>query len=369
MGNNALDIVVGDSGSDIELNRFQLLWNKIEKCEQRNAKAEIKVDKLYDDYNSVLFPHEKRYGESHCALVAHLLSFVPSGDLRKRDRLHLLEYLSDHMDKMYAASHIYDLSVVESIRKGIDKYYEKYFSKERQQAIDSEYDEMKDMLSMALGEEVDLPDEALKEAIVSGDFAKVSSLLEEAKRSYMENNKQEDEDWDDFEFNYYHREDDESSKVKEIFKGSQLNKMYKKIANIIHPDKEQDDDKKAQKHKQMQLLIEAKRNSDVFTLIKMYQEFVPDGEYFLDDDAMEHVEHLLQMQVQKLNQAHREIFSGQGHKSYVWKSYSSTSRKRSLQKMDAHVFEIERHISAMDNKVAQLDTAKKIKKQLLSRYV
>jgi hypothetical protein len=368
MSNNALDIVAGDSCDNAELNRFQLLWNKVEKCEQRNAKAKIKVDKLYADYESTLLPYEKGYGESHCALVAHLLSFASSSDLKKRDRLPLLECLSDHLAKMDAASYLYDSSVVEKLRQNTDKYYEKYFSKERKQGIDSEYDQVKEMLRMALGEEIDLPDDAIKEAIISGDFSKVSSLLEEAKKSHMENRSQQEDDWGDFEFDYQQREEDQSPKVKEIFKGSQLNKMYRKIANIIHPDKEQDEDKKAEKHNQMQLLLEAKRGSDVFTLIKMYQEYVPNGKYFLDDDAMEHVEHLLQMKVQELNQAHRDIFNDQGHKSHIWKTYSSTSRKRLFQKMESHVFEIKHQIFAMNDEVSQLDTVKKIRKKLLNIY-
>ena len=193
--------------------------------------------------------------------------------------------------------------------------------------------------------------------------------MEEAKKSYKEANPQDKDEWDDYEFKYYQREDDESSKVKEIFKASQLNKMYKKIANIIHPDKEQDEDKRTEKNKQMQLLIEAKSNSDVFTLIKMYQKYVPDGEYFLDDDAMENVEHLLQIQVQKLNRMHREIFNNQGDKSHIWKVFSSTSRKRSLQKMESHIFDVKHHIAAINDNIIQLDTVKKIKKKLLNDYV
>ncbi len=369
MSRRALEIVGNGDGSDVDLNRFQLLWNKIKKCEQRNAKAELKVDKLYSDYNSHLLPYEKSYGSSHYTYVKHLLSFVDAKGFKKDDRLSLLDYISEQLSDMDRAPSLYDSSLIEDLRKSLSNYYKAYFPQEMSDVVDSGYDEIENLLSTILGDDIELPEEDLKEALSSGDMSKITSLIEGIKRSYMESKAEDDEEWSDFEFNYYAREDDESSKVKEIFKGSQLNKIYKKIANIIHPDKELDPVKKELRHEQMQLLIEAKRNSDVFTLLKMYQEFVPDGEYVLDDDALIHVEHLLQMQIQKLNRAHREIFNDQGHKSYIWKLYSSTSRKRSLGKMDLHITEIQQHISIMDRRVKQLDSVKKIKKELLKSRV
>ncbi|WP_440617951.1 hypothetical protein [Cysteiniphilum sp. 6C5] len=118
----------------------------------------------------------------------------------------------------------------------------------------------------------------------------------------------------------------------------------------------------------MQALLLAKKEADVFTLIKMYQEFVPDGEYFLDDSAMAHIEHLLQMRIQKLNREHREIFNAQGHKSFIWKEYSLTSKKRTLEKMNQHIAEIKQHIAILDDKIKTLDSAKKVKKMLQSSY-
>ena len=369
MANNALDMVT-DSKETKELNSFQALWRKIESCEQRNVKAVIKVDKLYSDYQSILLPHEKLYGASHCKLVGHLLSFVPSQDLKKRDKLSLLEYLSDHFDKMNCAPHLYDSSELASLQEESDKYYEQYFAKERKKAIESDYDDFRDMLRMALGEEIDLPDEALKEAIIARDFGRIDSLLAEAKRAYIDKRSDEKDDvWDDYEFNYYRDEEDESSKVTEIFKASQLTKMYKKIANVIHPDKEQDPAKKEERHVQMQALLLAKKEADVFKLIKKYQEFVPEGEYFLDDSAMEHIEHLLQMRIQKLNHEHRDIFNAQGHKSYIWKEYSLTSRKKTMEKMRQHISEIDQHIAMMDDKVRTLDSVNKVKRMLSRSYV
>jgi hypothetical protein len=140
--------------------------------------------------------------------------------------------------------------------------------------------------------------------------------------------------------------------------------MYKKIANVIHPDKELDPSKIEEKKVLMQQLTEAKNNSDVFTLIKMYQTHVPDGEYFLDDDALKHIEHLFQMNIYKLNQEHRDIFNSQGMKSNVWKVFSTTSKKRTLDKLNSASEMVKKETRALEQQISNVDTLPKIKKRL-----
>lgn len=372
MATTTLERIQNTESTEKEKSTFQILWNKIEKCEVRNKKAIIKVDELYDNYQSTVLPHEKILGKTHCDLVKHLLSYVPSNRLKKKDRFNLLSHIDQNFEKMDNIPFLYDLEIVEQLKKESEKYWGKYFAKERKKELDNHYDDLKDILNDAFGEDIEVPDEELKDAILSGDFNKIESILNEIKEAQFENkqhsNHYDEDEWEDFEFNYYKHEDDESSKITEIFKASQLNKMYKKIANIIHPDKELDPNKQKEKHKQMQLLVTAKNERDVFTLIKMYQEFVPDNDYTLDESTIIHIEHLLQMRIQKLNQEHRNIFNSQGFKSYVWKTYSATSKKKSVYKMEKHVNTIEYDIVRMKNHITHLNSVNEIKK-LISRQL
>lgn len=195
------------------------------------------------------------------------------------------------------------------------------------------------------------------------------TLIESIKAEYLDNNPEEQDEWDDvsqewqdFEFNYYQNEEDEASKITELFKGSRLNKMYKRIANVIHPDKEQDHLKREEKNKLMQSLVKAKKDRDVITLIKLYSQFVPDGEYYLGEEAMKHVEHLLEMKIRTLNMTHKDIFNGQGIKSYVWKNFSATSKKKTREKMQDHIHHIELEIKNTEKDILKLDSVKRVVK-------
>ena len=53
--------------SDIQTHYLSELWEKIEKNERRNEKAEIKVDQLFAEYDKVVAPYDKKMGSVRCA--------------------------------------------------------------------------------------------------------------------------------------------------------------------------------------------------------------------------------------------------------------------------------------------------------------
>jgi hypothetical protein len=293
------------------------------------------------------------------------MSFVSSKKLTKKERDILCSQIEEHFEESHERSPIYDSQRISKLKEAFEELNIKYFPKERKAAINQEYDMIKSYLKAMIGDNVDIPYQELKDAIFSGDTRKLEDLMRAIKED-MVNKKQEDNDeWDDYEFNYY-QDENETTAVKDVFKASQLNKMYKKIANKIHPDKELDPNKIDEKKKLMQQLSEAKTNKDVFTLIKMYQEYVPDGEFFLDEDGMKNVLHLLQMNIYKLNQEHRDIFNGQGMKTAIWKTYSSTSKKKTSEKFNKSLDAIKEMTNELKQMIVDWNTIPKIKNNVKS---
>lgn len=346
---------------------LQVLWNKIEKYEVRNQKAEQKVDVLYKEYDSVIIPHEKTKASCQCRLIEHLMTFLSLKQIRPQDRERLFAYLSHEIATLHDFAMFCDMDVLNSLGENLNKHQDKYFHQEKKQALDDACSEIEVTIKGMFGDDVNIPHEDIRSAMNAGDDAALIKIFETIKEEYFESYHEEhidwdeqDQEWQDFEFNYYQSEEEEASKVTELFKGSQLNKMYKRIANVIHPDKELDPEKREEKHSLMQVLARAKKEKDVVTLIKMYSEFVPDGEHYLDEEAMAHVEHLLEMKVRTLNLAHKDIFNRQGIKSYVWKSFSAPSKKKVREKMENYIEHIERQTHSMEKSIVQLNSLKKV---------
>lgn len=353
------------SGSDKQADYLSELWGKIEKYEFRNEKAELKVDQLFAEYEKELAPYDKRFGNARCAWVKHLISFLASKDLKIVTHKRLMQVIEHELNELHKFHYLFDMTEIEALCEEYDAYHDKVFKKEKQQALDSACGEFENIMKDMFGDDIELPHQEIRDTLKSGNPFEIESLIEQIKNTYFEHNgedfsewAQEDDEWSDFEFNYFHGEDDDALNVKEMFRGTQLKKMYKRIANVIHPDKETDPLKKEEKHRLMQELAVAKRDNDVMTLVRMFTKYVPDTDFLLDDMTLLRMEHLLEMRIRELNRVHRDFFNRQGFKSMVWKQFSSTSKKKIKAKMQNHISTTESLIALLEKRIEKVNSIK-----------
>lgn len=147
---------------------------------------------------------------------------------------------------------------------------------------------------------------------------------------------EQDQPEDRFEENYFHEEYEEhigkhDTKVLEkLFKGSQLNKMYKRLASKLHPDKENDVDKKERMHALMQQLVSARKNKDVFTMLALYHDNIDDDSFNFDAKKITAIESLLEQKVSELNYELRQLKSDNTLEGMVWNRFKGRSNKITL---------------------------------------
>lgn len=360
--------------TESQADTIRFLWNKIKQYEQRNQKAELKVDRLYQEYEQIVLPHEKKLADIRCLRVKHFMSFLSNKcDLNSKDRESLFEYLESQLHFLYNFPFFCNPETLSSLSEDLDNYAEKYFAKKNQKILDKACNDFKKMLKATLGDDIELPHNEIRDTFRSGNENDLINLIEGIKDAYLEKHPEDKEDWEnserdwaDFEFNYYQEGEEQGTKMTEIFRGSELNKIYKRIANVIHPDKETDLAKKAEKHQIMQLLSIAKKKGDVVTLISMYSQYVSDEAYEFDSETLLHINHLLEMRLRELNLTHQDIFNRQGVKSYVWKIFSASSKKKIKEKMSEYIEEIKIEANNVDKEIKKIDSIKRLKKFLRS---
>lgn len=352
---------------DDQSDKLRVLWGKVHQYERRNTKAENKIEVLYTEYKDTVLPYEKRLGGAQCSWVGHLLSFVPAKSLKKADRERLLDYIDYEMGVLFSKAPFCDQSVLEKLVEEYQSYCDRFFAKECQQALEEGCDHFESMIEEMFGGEVEMPDrQIIRDVLSRGNELEVMELIEAIANSQKPSestcNRQQNksDEWHDTEFEYFEGDEEQPNKIKDIFKGSQLNLIYKRVASVVHPDKEQDDDKREEKTRIMQKLASAKKEGDVVTLIKLYSEFVPDGDRFLDETSLKQVEHLLEAQIKELNSKHRDLFNAQGFKSYVWKEYSASSKKKIRANLEERVVELDVAVSTLKGQIAQLKSMKEV---------
>jgi hypothetical protein len=111
--------------------------------------------------------------------------------------------------------------------------------------------------------------------------------------------------------------DDEAAPSKPALDKGVLERLFRRTANVLHPDKEQEERRRADKQSLMGTLLKARKNEDILTVIKLYQEHAggsPAMEVSDENELLtaleQQIEHLQDEQEAIINQspAHASIY-------------------------------------------------------------
>ncbi|EDS7008249.1 hypothetical protein A3R75_004699 [Salmonella enterica subsp. diarizonae] len=146
--------------------------------------------------------------------------------------------------------------MLRSLTEYLGYHGETLFRKERKLVLDQICHEFSLMMKATFGEDVDIPHSQLREVLNSGNREAMEQLFEQLREEYVASQAggedapgDKEPEWQNFEFNYSPDENDSTSTIREIFRGSQLSKIYRQVARVVHPDREQDPLKKEEKHR------------------------------------------------------------------------------------------------------------------------
>lgn len=355
---------------------LEKLWQKVEKHTKRNANFDKKKQALFEKFKEIVLPHEEIQANLMAKQVAHLSQFIPRKSLTIAERNELIDWINDDLDYLHGHPFKGELDF-----KAVEKIFEKYLAQHNDVAAlkftSSQLDELRQVLTADYPGLV-LSDEQLREFTKNPDllnrYLEEQGLLEhtqEQGHTHSEHsNAGDDEFWEDF---FQNKHDDfkqikhqqKSSQLEKLFKGSQLNKMYKRLASKLHPDKESDRVKKAQKHEQMQALAEARKNKDGFTILKLYLENFEDVE--LDSETEQDLVPLLKQQVERLNEQYREQKENNELATLVWRQFNARTQREVEQGLEQHAANLHFEADEISARITNCTTVKTLKQELRER--
>ena len=353
------------------------LWIKIEKHQKRNANFTKKRSKLFEQFKQQAQPAEQKLADAITAQVEHLIRFLSKKSLTDKQRNELLGWVSDDID--YLATHLFSEGIdVADLREQINTELT-LLTESLDQAVDEEsIAELANMLDEMFGGEMQFNREELIEII------KNPALIQEHVQRFHEKMNEEeiekDDDSEEFEqgfeedFDYQYNRSfskrnskEELGILEKLFKGSQLNKMYKRLAAKLHPDKESDATKKAIKHDLMQQLATARENKDVFTLLTLYHEHIDDDSFNFDAETLAAIEALLSKKVGELNAELKELKSADTPEAIVWEHFHGRSNKITTENIATHTERLEDEIMSINQFIVSTSTLKALKTELNTR--
>ena len=353
------------------------LWIKIEKHQKRNANFTKKRSKLFEQFKQQAQPAEQKLADAITAQVEHLIRFLSKKSLTDKQRNELLGWVSDDID--YLATHLFSEGIdVADLREQINTELT-LLTESLDQAVDEEsIAELANMLDEMFGGEMQFNREELIEII------KNPALIQEHVQRFHEKMNEEeiekDDDSEEFEqgfeedFDYQYNRSfskrnskEELGILEKLFKGSQLNKMYKRLAAKLHPDKESDATKKAIKHDLMQQLASARENKDVFTLLTLYHEHIDDDSFNFDAETLAAIEALLSKKVSELNAELKELKSADTPEAIVWEHFHGRSNKITTENIAIHAERLADEVMSINQFIVSTSTLKALKTELNTR--
>jgi len=356
------------TSADPKLAKLEMLWQKIEKHEKRNATLNKKINTLFEQFTSDVLPHEKRQCQQTAVRIQHLIKFIFKKSLSEQQRVELLDWIEEEI--CFLEQHPFSQSVdIEGLRKS---FTDALMNSSKTNPIDEskiDLDEMRMMIDQIFDGMLQLSDEELialaKDPSLMAQH--IEGLQQEMEQPEFEDemfNEQafadENEDFTDF-FN-----EDDSSQIKKskdnglekLFKSSQLNKMYKRLAFLLHPDKELDPQKTTEKTALMHTLSNARKQKDAFTILKLYQQYVPEAEFTFDDETLVALNRLLEQKIQELNTQHKDIKQSNDIPALVWRRFAARSKKLTQANLDQHIISLEDEELDADDLLANIKTVK-----------
>ncbi|WP_051416065.1 J domain-containing protein [Salinivibrio socompensis] len=144
-------------------------------------------------------------------------------------------------------------------------------------------------------------------------------------------------------------------------------KLYRQLAKKLHPDRERDSAKQAEKHALMQQLSQAKKEKDPLALLLLAQRFLPDHELALDNDMLRHLEKSLKDRVVQLNQEHQALKDGHDVKSVVWRRFGGGNKASRQHDLDKYRYQLIDSADELRDKCAQITTVKALQDDLKIR--
>ena len=248
----------------IDLTQTQKKFNRLTKGLQRAKQSLIAWQAVYEQvkarYLQELYPLMQEIDQFRLKMLVYLDEIYQAGQLNKTQQKKLLNVI-----KTMAESCIgFDRSgQAEAI---YDKHHDNSYGEVKEALFDEMREDFKEMLDIDLGEDFDFESaDALEKfmgklAEKKEEASEKENLESKLKKSKKESKKQ-------------HEIKQASAETKAIdLESGSLQEVFRRLARVLHPDREQDEKEKIKKSELMQRANIAYKNKDLLSLLELQIE-------------------------------------------------------------------------------------------------
>ena len=159
-------------------------------------------------------------------------------------------------------------------------------------------------------------------------FDDIDAESAEAEQAHWSAGEEEDEDEDDDD-EYEDEDDDEDGNElsRKVMDGSWAKKLFRRAAQMLHPDREPDPQRRESKQARLRELLAARRQGDIMAVLTIYSETVSDADIVLAEQEMTEVCDALQSQLNILRMDREEYLYAHPLRHLAFTLFYDSSRK------------------------------------------
>lgn len=369
-------------------------WQAIQRQLNQNASLEKKMNEFFKLYEKCLKHDEQRFLSKRMELVEHLANFIPRKTIIKSAMENLLDYIDGEMS-LISQHPFNDHDAVQKLNKlKLGKL------QERQDiyAVDSKtINAMREYLGSLPWMPKDLSDDDISEFIRDPDMGE--KTIEEGYQEWLkahpekdvtdqENFQDEFEDWIDGDEDFYdddvfgeHEHDNDYAQMheqpadadteqllKKLMKSEEINKLYKKLANLLHPDKLTDASKQAEYLAAMKELIAARKSRDLFGLLTLAQRYFPNHDLAIDKKQEKQLSAALDRKLKELQEEYFTIEDANTPVSVLWRKFHDKNKRQQESNLTQQKEWLEDMIQDTDRIIRDTSNVKNVKAFLRDFY-
>ena len=364
------------------LSKLVELQKRIVRLEERNQKKQQKIKAFSDEAVKIIGPSEEALCDKLEEYVEKLISFLPKKSIKGTKREALISWIEDEIENLESnpfrkkeVMHLKDAFTEYLLNEIKQEVEEQNIGEPTEWDIEQFRETLEDICDMQVWHD----DDTLKSLMM--DPSKIKGFIDALMQEKLLSEDEYDDEWDydddeedDFEDIF---SDEPSKKKKDIFKqeqdvngalqSSQLNKLYKKLAIVLHPDKEACEQEKEKKHGLMQQLSKAKKQKDIYTLLQLAQTWLPNLELDLSKEALDSMIDSLKDKVEQLEEEFHDMERPDRLETMIWFRFGDNSKKAGVANLHQHVLNVSDRLDEIELEFARFRTVKDMNKVLAER--
>lgn len=338
--------------------RFDKAWQRVVNQQKKNDRLREEVKSFAERVSATIGAQEQAYVQALYQACEHLLPFYGRKALTQWQRDALFHWLTDYIAIIRNNPFAADLDLTPLLAQMEALLTEVH--PELASIIPAEDDPADDGNDASFfGEEgahramEDLFDDLNAKFGGDADFDDFAQWFNEQKESFDSARQQRQV---------------EDRGLNKLMKGSSINRLFRKVAGVLHPDREQDEDAREEKNRLMSELVEARENNDIPAIFALYTKYVGESPLQELGGDLESATALLQRQFDQLRDQQDEITYEDPVAGTLYQRFHGKSEKTIWRHIEAHRSDLERRVADLRLLCVRVTSVNKLKPYLEERW-